>query len=89
MPTGWTAVAVDPEPHRAIGCACCAPRGPLSQALGALWLAAARDGRDLCGVWVRGTTPDALGAMLVGDAVCAARFRCVAADLLPVPMPPC
>lgn len=82
-PSGWETVEVEPGMHVAFGCSCCVPRGKLSRTLGAMWLAAARDGRDLKGIYVSGTSPDALRAMLAADVLCAARFRQFTADLLP------
>jgi len=79
-PPGWESVAIDDGVHLAFGCLCCVPRGTLARALGAMWLAAARDGRDLNGIYVTGTTPDALRAMLENDVLCAARFRQLTAD---------
>ena len=77
-PAGWVELAAPAATHQAFGCACCVPRGPLARALAGLWLDAARDGRELPGVLVRGTTSDALAALLDGDVVCAARFRLAA-----------
>ncbi len=61
------------------GCACCAPRGPVAEALGRLFLARARG--DL--PWFRGVVAvlnseagaAAVRAAVVDDVVTAARFR--------------
>ena len=74
-PAGWAELRVPDAGHLAIGCACCAPRGPLARALASLWLDATRAGRPLPGVLVRGTTAEALAALLDADVLCAARFR--------------
>jgi hypothetical protein len=61
------------------GCACCAPRGPVAEALGRLFLARARGEVQ----WFRGVVAvtrsevgaDAIRAALAGDVVTTARFR--------------
>ena len=66
-------------PGHPVGCACCAPRGSVAQALGRLFLARARGELP----WFRGVVAvmrseagaDAVRAALVGDVVTAARFR--------------
>ena len=64
-------------PRHAIGCACCAPRGPAAEALGRLFLARARGG-----IWFREVLAvaspagqAAVRAALAEDVVTAARFR--------------
>ena len=64
-------------PRHAIGCTCCAPRGPAGEALGRLFLARARGG-----AWFRAVLAvvspageAAVRAALAGDALTAARFR--------------
>jgi hypothetical protein len=62
-----------------LGCACCAPRGPVAEALGRLFLARARGEVP----WFRGVVAvtrseagaGAVRAALLADVVTAARFR--------------
>ena len=62
-----------------LGCACCAPRGPVAGALGRLFLARARGEvawfRSVVVVTRTAAGADAVRAALVGDVVTAARFR--------------
>ncbi len=62
-----------------IGCACCVPRGPVSAALGRLFLARARGElpwfRSVVAVTRTAAGAEAVRAALAGDVVTAARFR--------------
>jgi hypothetical protein len=62
-----------------VGCACCAPRGPVATALGALFLARARGElkwfRSVVAVTRSAAGEAAVRAALVDDVVTAARFR--------------
>src|SRR5271165_4849913 len=62
-----------------LGCACCAPRGPVAEALGRLFLARTRGEvpwfRSVVVVTRTAAGADAVRAALVGDVVTAARFR--------------
>ncbi len=62
-----------------LGCACCAPRGPVAEALGRLFLARARGElpwfRSVVAVTRTEAGAEAVRAALVGDVVTAARFR--------------
>jgi hypothetical protein len=87
-PHGAGAVArfVVPATAHPIGCACCAPRGPVAVALGRLFLARAR-GEATAFAAVVAVTSSAAGAAAVraaleGDVVTRARFR-LAADQAP------
>ncbi len=61
------------------GCLCCAPRGPVAEALGRLFLARARGElpwfRSVVAVTRSAAGADAVRAALVGDVVTTARFR--------------
>lgn len=61
------------------GCACCAPRGPVAEALGRLFLGRARGEfpwfRSVVAVTHSAAGADAVRAALAGDVVTAARFR--------------
>ena len=62
-----------------LGCACCAPRGPVAEALGRLFLGRARGElpwfRSVVAVTHSAAGADAVRAALAGDVVTAARFR--------------
>jgi len=62
-----------------LGCICCAPRGPVAEALGRLFLARARGElpwfRSVVAVTHSAAGADAVRAALAGDVVTAARFR--------------
>jgi hypothetical protein len=62
-----------------VGCACCAPRGPVAEALGRLFLARTRGElpwfRGVVAVMCSEAGADAVRAALVDDVVTAARFR--------------
>lgn len=62
-----------------VGCTCCAPRGPVAEALGRLFLARARGElpwfRSVVAVAHSAAGAEAVRAALVGDVVTAARFR--------------
>ena len=62
-----------------IGCACCAPRGPVATALSRLFLARARGDvpwfRSVVAVTRSEAGADAVRAALMADVVTAARFR--------------
>jgi hypothetical protein len=66
-------------PTHPLGCICCAPRGPVAEALGRLFLARARGESPWfrCVVAVTRSTAgaDAVRAALAGDVVTTARFR--------------
>jgi hypothetical protein len=61
------------------GCICCAPRGPVAEALGRLFLARARGElpwfRSVVAVTHGADGVDAVRAALTGDVVTTARFR--------------
>jgi hypothetical protein len=61
------------------GCICCAPRGPVAEALGRLFLARARGEspwfRSVVAVTHSAGGADAVRAALTGDVVTTARFR--------------
>jgi hypothetical protein len=61
------------------GCTCCAPRGPVAEALGRLFLARARGEvpwfRSVVAVTHSTTGAEAVRAALTGDVVTTARFR--------------
>ena len=83
VPTGGPAVARFVVPARIgghpAGCNCCAPRGPVATALGALFLARARGElpwfRSVVAVTHGADGVDAVRAALTGDVVTTARFR--------------
>ncbi len=62
-----------------IGCACCAPRGPVATALNRLFLARARGEvpwfRSVVAVTCTDAGADAVRAALIADVVTSARFR--------------
>jgi hypothetical protein len=62
-----------------VGCACCAPRGPVAEALGRLFLARARGEvpwfRSVVAVTRGAAGAEAVRAALAGDVVTLARFR--------------
>lgn len=62
-----------------LGCACCAPRGPVAEALGRLFLARARGElpwfRSVVAVTHSAAGAAAVRAALAGDVVTVARFR--------------
>jgi hypothetical protein len=62
-----------------MGCACCAPRGPVSAALGGLFLARARGElkwfRSVLAVTQTAAGAAAVRAALTQDVITAARFR--------------
>jgi hypothetical protein len=62
-----------------VGCACCAPRGPVAEALGRLFLARARGEspwfRSVVAVTRSAAGVDAVRAALSADVVTSARFR--------------
>ncbi|MDE2005308.1 MAG: hypothetical protein KGI51_01975 [Rhodospirillales bacterium] len=60
------------------GCACCTPRGPVALALGALFLARARDGApflEVLAVAASAVGEAAIRAALEDDVLTRARFR--------------
>jgi hypothetical protein len=83
MPAGRPAVARFALPVRnathPLGCVCCAPRGPVAEALGRLFLARARGElawfRCVVAVTRSAAGADAVRAALAADVVTAARFR--------------
>jgi hypothetical protein len=62
-----------------LGCTCCAPRGPVAEALGRLFLARARGElpwfRSVIAVTHSAGGAEAVRAALTGDVVTTARFR--------------
>ena len=66
-------------PTHPLGCLCCAPRGPVAEALGRLFLARARGEspwfRSVVAVTRSAAGADAVRAALTGDVVTTARFR--------------
>jgi len=62
-----------------LGCTCCAPRGPVAEALGRLFLGRARGElpwfRSVVAVTHSAAGADAVRAALTADVVTAARFR--------------
>ena len=66
-------------PTHPLGCICCAPRGPVAEALGRLFLARARGElpwfRCVVAVTRSASGADAVRAALTGDVVTTARFR--------------
>jgi hypothetical protein len=66
-------------PTHPLGCLCCAPRGPVAEALGRLFLARARGEspwfRSVVAVTHSAAGADAVRAALAGDVVTTARFR--------------
>jgi len=66
-------------PTHPLGCICCAPRGPVAEALGRLFLARARGEvpwfRSVVAVTHAAGGVDAVRAALTGDVVTTARFR--------------
>jgi hypothetical protein len=68
-----------PVPTHPLGCICCAPRGPVAEALGRLFLARARGEspwfRCVVAVTHSAAGADAVRAALTADVVTTARFR--------------
>jgi hypothetical protein len=66
-------------PTHPLGCICCAPRGPVAEALGRLFLARARGEvpwfRSVIAVTRSPGGAEAVRAALTGDVVTTARFR--------------
>ena len=66
-------------PTHPIGCICCAPRGPVAEALGRLFLARARGElpwfRSVIAVTHSAAGAAAVRAALTGDVATTARFR--------------
>ena len=66
-------------PTHPFGCVCCAPRGPVAEALGRLFLARARGElpwfRCVVAVTHSAAGADAVRAALTADVVTTARFR--------------
>jgi hypothetical protein len=66
-------------PSHPPGCICCAPRGPVAEALGRLFLARARGEiswfRSVVAVTRSAAGADAVRAALAADVVTTARFR--------------
>jgi hypothetical protein len=66
-------------PTHPLDCVCCAPRGPVAEALGRLFLARARGEvrwfRSVVTVTRSAAGADAVRAALTGDVVTTARFR--------------
>jgi hypothetical protein len=66
-------------PAHPLGCLCCAPRGPVAEALGRLFLARARGElpwfRSVIAVTCSAAGGDAVRAALATDVVTTARFR--------------